>query len=444
MEQPPPGQEPVTAASPFSSYRGVERFIYEPTVEGIQRTAERMRGTAAEQEKLIMNDIELGQQIARQKYGELKEAERIAEWERVRTRQRQAEDQKELERAQQIYRDSLETSKYTIPPERVKALQKVMEQGTPDERELARRQLDRAQQIDPNRILGDSLAKKIASAIAVGLGQYASVIGGGPNIAMQIIEKAKDDDMQSQREMLASGRQRVAEARTALGDLRDRMNNDDAADAARVSQIYEAAIRKVELAIAGTEDQQIKNQGMQLINDLKMRLDQSLLGMGNAMMQDATQKRAQFAFSGMQPDDKLRAFEIPDFEYHGSKEMSPEAANYARKEKARAEDIIDTLSEMKRKAETKGRGFGPSDWNREGKRLMLLAESKGVPKGVLASPSSWSQTNFLNAVNTVMSDTVGTLNKLMKNYNYTPKEGTMWSRGLVKESKKKAVTRQES
>jgi hypothetical protein len=55
-----------------------------------------------------------------------------------------------------------------------------------------------------------TLGQRIGAAIAVGLGQYAAGMVGGPNAALQIVNKAVDDDLAAQREELGKKKETAA------------------------------------------------------------------------------------------------------------------------------------------------------------------------------------------------------------------------------------------
>ena len=84
-----------------------------------------------------------------------------------------------------------------------------------DEEDKARRQIDAAMdiyskgEIEPNRIFNNAFSA-IASAIGIALGSYAQALqGGGPNIAMQIINKGIDRDIDAQKADLQKNRHMV-------------------------------------------------------------------------------------------------------------------------------------------------------------------------------------------------------------------------------------------
>lgn len=98
--------------------------------------------------------------------------------------------------------------------------------ATPAQRASARAQLDKAQNIDPNQLFGESTGAKITAAIAMALGAYASSMGGGPNTAMQIIQGAIADNIDAQKQNFAKKRAEAADARGRVSETRAGFEDD--------------------------------------------------------------------------------------------------------------------------------------------------------------------------------------------------------------------------
>lgn len=94
--------------------------------------------------------------------------------------------------------------------------------------EFKRRETERAKikeaidstEIDPKRIFRDSPVKGFMAAIAAGMGAYASGMNGGPNFALQVLDKAVERDINAQKSELAKKRGQLGEVTNGLADLR--------------------------------------------------------------------------------------------------------------------------------------------------------------------------------------------------------------------------------
>lgn len=61
------------------------------------------------------------------------------------------------------------------------------------------------------------------AAIAAGLGAYASAMSGTPNYALQILNKAIDDDLEKQKTEMAFKRQTINDQRLLLTEKRQEL-----------------------------------------------------------------------------------------------------------------------------------------------------------------------------------------------------------------------------
>lgn len=86
------------------------------------------------------------------------------------------------------------------------------------------------QKLDPQRLFHEKGAwASVAAAIATGLGAYASILGGGPNQAQQIIDAAISRDIESQKAEMAKAKDRKM---TALEQYNKLLGDKDLAEEA--------------------------------------------------------------------------------------------------------------------------------------------------------------------------------------------------------------------
>ena len=69
----------------------------------------------------------------------------------------------------------------------------------------------------------EDTGRKIFAAIAAGLGAYASAMSGTPNYALQILNKAIDDDLEKQKTEMAFKRQTINDQRILLSEKRQEL-----------------------------------------------------------------------------------------------------------------------------------------------------------------------------------------------------------------------------
>jgi hypothetical protein len=92
-----------------------------------------------------------------------------------------------------------------------------------------------------------STGSRIAAAIAMGVGAYASAMTGGPNTAKQIIDGAIQQDLALQKEKYLRAKERGATARNAYGDLVAKLGSEEAASAAMVNNAYRMINTKLQI-----------------------------------------------------------------------------------------------------------------------------------------------------------------------------------------------------
>ncbi len=101
--------------------------------------------------------------------------------------------------------------------------------------------------IDPERFWNSkTTGSKISSAIFLGLGAAGAIAGGGPNYALQILDKQIGRDIDAQKHNLANKRAGLAGQQSLLGMMRQHYDTEEQAEAATRAHAYRQLQNKVE------------------------------------------------------------------------------------------------------------------------------------------------------------------------------------------------------
>lgn len=112
----------------------------------------------------------------------------------------------------------------------------------------------------PTEYLNGGGGNKLMAAIGVALGQYASALGGGPNVALQIVNKQIDDHRAKEADRIARMKDDVVMARTGIADAKEARaalwrDNDAKAAAAAEDTLQKYSARKLR---AGADAESLK------------------------------------------------------------------------------------------------------------------------------------------------------------------------------------------
>lgn len=90
------------------------------------------------------------------------------------------------------------------------------------------------QGVDPHRIFRGKPGNQILAALSIGLSEFGSKLSGGPNTALQIIDRKIDQDIEEQRQQIATGR---ADRQNRLAELQKQhgLTSSDAEAAYRIA-----------------------------------------------------------------------------------------------------------------------------------------------------------------------------------------------------------------
>jgi hypothetical protein len=136
-----------------------------------------------------------------------------------------------------------------------------------------------AMTVDPDRFFTKrGTGAKILAGIAAGLGAYAASMTGTKNFALEIINKAIDDDIEAQKAEIAKTAGSITEQRNLLNDMIRKGMNDAEAESATRAIMLQRARQMLEERMAKITKEDAKQRGgilqQQIRNDELMKLEQ--------------------------------------------------------------------------------------------------------------------------------------------------------------------------
>ena len=127
--------------------------------------------------------------------------------------------------------------------------------------------------IDPDKYFADrgGFLGKIGAALAIGLGAYASATTGGPNYALDIINKAIDRDIDSQKQTLQSKREGVQQLRGTYSDMLNRFGDARMAEQATRAQQLSIVESKLQDQLGNVKGQEAQSKGQALLAQIQQQ-----------------------------------------------------------------------------------------------------------------------------------------------------------------------------
>lgn len=116
----------------------------------------------------------------------------------------------------------------------------------------------------------NNYSRSVMGAIAIGLGALAQSRLGGPNNALQIINRAIDRDIDAQKTNLANKRAGVGMQMNMLGQMQQQLGNERAAEAATKLAMLKSAEMKFHEVATRAQGPVVKAAAMQNIEALRM------------------------------------------------------------------------------------------------------------------------------------------------------------------------------
>lgn len=147
----------------------------------------------------------------------------------------------------------------------------------------AQKELSQVQtKVDPERYWAKKgTGARFLAAIAAGMGAFGAALTGGKNFALEIINKAVDEDIDAQKSMfdmqMKKGNEKVARAQTMYGMMRERFSDEATALAATRVAANEAAQARLKTAMAGLGNDKAKASMAATLADLELQKQQHTL-----------------------------------------------------------------------------------------------------------------------------------------------------------------------
>ena len=124
--------------------------------------------------------------------------------------------------------------------------------------------------VDPERFFGGSTGKRVLAGIAIAFGEVGKAFtGSGSNAALQIINKAIDDDIASQNSNISKLGQNVGMQRQLMSDLRSKFQDADQAQLAQKAALLEASQRQIGVLAGRVSNAAQQQQAQALIGSLE-------------------------------------------------------------------------------------------------------------------------------------------------------------------------------
>ena len=144
----------------------------------------------------------------------------------------------------------------------------------------------RSAKVDPTRFYrhpdgSANYPKTIAAAVAIGLGALGSTLparygGGGPNVALQLVDKAIDRDIQAQRDDIANQRAGVGLQMNLLSQMRGMYADERKAELATKVAMLESYKMQLETTSARSGDERVANRAAMLVAETDQKQAQIL------------------------------------------------------------------------------------------------------------------------------------------------------------------------
>ena len=155
--------------------------------------------------------------------------------------------------------------------------------------------------VNPNRYKENmGTGQRIALAIAQGLGAFGAALTKSPNYALQLLQNAIDSDIRAQESDIAARGQAVGMANNMVAQFRQRGLDNQASLAAARMQMLQAAGAKVDEILAGSKNEQLIAQGMQLKAGLEKSYNDTMMHYGAKQVSTTKQNPAVGGSAGQQ------------------------------------------------------------------------------------------------------------------------------------------------
>lgn len=181
-------------------------------------------------------------------------------------------------------------------------------------RDSYQRAVDRLQtmQVDPARYYQRAgVVGMLGNAIAVGLGAMGQALGGGPNVALDMMQQAIDRDLRAQEQDISTAGATADQRRGLLAEVRNDFTSREAAlEASRSIALREAAARvEAEAALQGSAEAQANAQVMRdrLLTQAEQAAAEAQRAEAQAVLDLATQAARLRRLNATASQEEIRA-----------------------------------------------------------------------------------------------------------------------------------------
>lgn len=162
--------------------------------------------------------------------------------------------------------------------------------------------------VDPERFYGGSVGKRVLAGISIALGAMGSAFTGQRNYALDIINKAIDDDIAAQKEGIQKLGAQASLQRQFMQDIRQRFQDEDQAQLAQKAALIETTQMKIKQITDRVSNEQQKMAGEQLIGQLEaQKIDALSKGQQLAAGKEITRTQREFGGERASPAEAVRA-----------------------------------------------------------------------------------------------------------------------------------------
>jgi len=154
-----------------------------------------------------------------------------------------------------------------------------------EDTKAAQERLAEAEEVDKGRVIG-GVWSTILSALAMGMGAFGAALTGGPNMAMQIINKAIDRDIKAQLENRQGKRYDMKDAQTLFEQNMALYQDEIAAAQATRAMTLEAAAAEIEGLMLRSQGALDEARGIEMatrFRDQKKALEADLVSRGTEL-----------------------------------------------------------------------------------------------------------------------------------------------------------------
>lgn len=210
-----------------------------------------------------------------------------------------------------------------------------------------------SQKIDPDRYWDNkSTASKIFASIGMILGGgAAAILGKDKSSAEEMIDRAIENDIEKQRQAIASKKKGVGAQQNILSLMKEKFKDEDQAAAAAKASMYETTQNKLKESAARFQAPQIQAKAQKLLAELEVKKQAALGQFQQAAAKQARSASTQQALrSGQDVDpgllsEKERKRLVPGFGL-AKDEKSAQQANAVLESKDQVLDAVNKIKEL--------------------------------------------------------------------------------------------------